>query len=217
MRRPSYADVAATLALVLAMGTGGAYAAELVTADDLARNAVTSAKIKNGQVRSKDLAGDVTEQLERRGPAGPAGAQGVQGPSGPAGAPGQRGVSAWDTIPSGTTVTGDFMDGGYAPTGYDTLRISIPFPARLHAAPRTFASAPDASTATGDPDDACAGTVAAPTAPAGQVCVYYRFVSGVNWVGAANFAGRGSSAFYLGGTVSDISWDLAGTWAYTAP
>jgi hypothetical protein len=47
--RPRYANVTATLALVVALG-GGAYAASLP------KDSVTSATIKNGQVKAKDLA-----------------------------------------------------------------------------------------------------------------------------------------------------------------
>ena len=59
MNRPRYADVAATLALVLALG-GTAYAASLpkhsVGKQQLKHDAVTSKKIKNGKVRGVDLA-----------------------------------------------------------------------------------------------------------------------------------------------------------------
>lgn len=48
--RPSYAGVAATLALVVALGGGGAYAA------GLAHNSVKSPQIKNGAVKAQDLA-----------------------------------------------------------------------------------------------------------------------------------------------------------------
>ncbi|TIC87525.1 hypothetical protein E8D34_10450 [Nocardioides sp. GY 10113] len=47
MRRPGYADIASTLALFLAVSTGGAYAAGLITGKD----------IKNDSVRSADVAG----------------------------------------------------------------------------------------------------------------------------------------------------------------
>ena len=53
-------NVVAYLALVVALGTGSAFAAAAipngsVTADKLHTNAVTSKKIKNGAVKSKDL------------------------------------------------------------------------------------------------------------------------------------------------------------------
>jgi hypothetical protein len=53
-------NAVAYLALVLALGTGSAYAASSIpngsiTASKLHKNAVTSTKIKNGTVKSKDL------------------------------------------------------------------------------------------------------------------------------------------------------------------
>ena len=65
-RRVTYANVASTLALVVALGTGTAYAAGTVRSSDivngqvksadLAAKAVRSAKIKNGGVKGPDLA-----------------------------------------------------------------------------------------------------------------------------------------------------------------
>lgn len=47
--RPSYANLTATLALVVALGSGGAYAA------GLAKNSVGSPQIKNGAVKAQDV------------------------------------------------------------------------------------------------------------------------------------------------------------------
>ena len=52
--RFSYANVLATLALFVALG-GGAYAAGLIGPGDIARNAVHSRHIENGQVKKHDL------------------------------------------------------------------------------------------------------------------------------------------------------------------
>ena len=75
----TYANVASTLALALAVGGGTAYAAGLVDTDDikkgavttpkLAKNAATSGKIKNGSVKPVDLAvqpvsGSVTRTVD---------------------------------------------------------------------------------------------------------------------------------------------------------
>jgi hypothetical protein len=49
--RVTYSGVTATLALTLAISTGGAYAANTL----LPKNAVTTTVIKNGQVKTKDL------------------------------------------------------------------------------------------------------------------------------------------------------------------
>jgi hypothetical protein len=78
------------LALFVAL-SGTAYAATLprnsVGTAQLKRNAVTSAKVRNGSLLTRDFkAGQVP-----RGPAGPAGAKGPAGPMGPAGPQGPKG------------------------------------------------------------------------------------------------------------------------------
>ena len=54
----SYASVAATAALVLALTMGGAYAAGKIGAKKIATGAISSKHIKDGQVTSADLAAD---------------------------------------------------------------------------------------------------------------------------------------------------------------
>ena len=61
----SYANVAATLALVLAL-TGGAYAAGKITSKKIAVGAIKSKQIRDGQVRSVDLAADLTVSFARQ-------------------------------------------------------------------------------------------------------------------------------------------------------
>ena len=51
-RRVSYANLTATLALLVALGGGGAYAASA------ARNSVGSSQIKNGSVKTVDVRND---------------------------------------------------------------------------------------------------------------------------------------------------------------
>jgi hypothetical protein len=53
-RGAGYANVAATLALVVALG-GTSYAAATIGTSDIKKNAVTSAKIKNKNVKTVDL------------------------------------------------------------------------------------------------------------------------------------------------------------------
>lgn len=57
IRRPrlTYANVASTLALALALSMGGAYAAEKVGSNQIKKNAVKSKHIANGQVKTADL------------------------------------------------------------------------------------------------------------------------------------------------------------------
>ncbi|HEY3614032.1 MAG TPA: hypothetical protein VGK92_10015 [Gaiellales bacterium] len=82
MKRPRYADVAATLALVLALG-GTSYAVTV-----LPRDSVGTAQIKANAVTKGKLAANV----RTTGPAGPRGRDGVAGPTGPIGLTGAAGT-----------------------------------------------------------------------------------------------------------------------------
>jgi Collagen triple helix repeat (20 copies) len=102
--RLTYSNVVATLALFLALGGGGAYAA----------TQITGRQIKDGSIAARDLDKNVRAQLAKAGSPGPRGAQGVTGPSGavgatgatgPTGAPGTSGLinlhtgASWGTDP----------------------------------------------------------------------------------------------------------------------
>ena len=96
-RRFSYANVAATLALVFAM-SGGAYAA--------GRYLINSTKQINPKVlRKLHGARGAVGPIGAVGPQGVTGATGRQGPRGPDGEPG---FSALSQLPSGKTESGDF-------------------------------------------------------------------------------------------------------------
>ena len=117
--RGRYANVAATLALVSALG-GTAYGAAMVSglnirdgsvrAVDLGRDSVTSAKVKNRSLQRADFALGVLPAVTPSGvgPAGPAGAPGPKGepgaagPKGEPGAPGAKGDTG-ATGPAGPT------------------------------------------------------------------------------------------------------------------
>jgi hypothetical protein len=61
-RRLTYANLASTLALVVALGSGGAYAAD--AALKVTKNSVGSKQIKNGSIKGKDVqAGTITADL----------------------------------------------------------------------------------------------------------------------------------------------------------
>jgi hypothetical protein len=107
--RTTYANVVATLALVLATGGGVA-----VAADELARNsvgtkqlkkdAVVAAKVKDGSLVAADFAAG---QL----PAGPVGPQGPRGLQGDQGLPGPQGVPGANAA----AYVGTFNDQGIIP------------------------------------------------------------------------------------------------------
>jgi len=97
--------VVASVALLVALG-GTSIAAVNATAPAnsvgtlaLKANAVTSGKIKNGQVKPADL----SASAKTSGPRGPQGPQGLQGPQGP---PGPAGVASPGYVAQVTSQTG---------------------------------------------------------------------------------------------------------------
>src|SRR5688572_33444855 len=89
LRRPRYADVAATLALLISTG-GTAYAAVVVTSSNIKDETILSRDIRDGAVRGVDLRDgsvtgadldDATEVSLRgqKGDPGPQGERGLQG------------------------------------------------------------------------------------------------------------------------------------------
>lgn len=104
----SYANVTATLALIIAL-SGSAYAAVRLPAGavktrNLAANAVISSKVKNRSLLRKDFkAGQLPRGARGAlGPQGPIGPQGLQGLRGEKGSKGDQGLKG-DTGPAGPT------------------------------------------------------------------------------------------------------------------
>jgi hypothetical protein len=105
----TYANVIASLALFVALG-GVSWAAATLPANSvgkpqLKRNAVTSEKVANGSLKTKDFAAGQLPTGERgpagpSGPAAPAGERGDRGDTGPAGPKGEKGDRG-DTGPPG--------------------------------------------------------------------------------------------------------------------
>ena len=56
-RRLTFANVCSFIALVFALGTGGAYAANTIGSDDIIDESIQSVDIKNGEVHTADLGG----------------------------------------------------------------------------------------------------------------------------------------------------------------
>jgi hypothetical protein len=139
---------------------------------------------------------------------------------GPVGPQGERGFSAWDVIPSGTTVTGNVHWDMHETSAGAIYQMSVDIPA---VAPQpltddTVNFAPDAEAATIDDDATCTGSVAAPTAPPGKVCLYLSGVGGLSLL-------KGRPGVPLADRGFELLWTAAGTgdmfvtasWAYTAP
>jgi hypothetical protein len=109
LKRPSVVTMMVA-AVVIALGVGGtATAAKLIT----------SADIKNGTIKAKDLSKGAKRALKgKRGPTGPAGLAGPAGPAGapgtagPAGPPGPSALSGITAIYGFMEVAGGTVDGG---------------------------------------------------------------------------------------------------------
>jgi len=183
----------------------------MITGKQIKDNTVTTKDIKNRTIAVKDLSRATKKKLA--GAPGPAGAVGPSGPAGP------RGFSVWDTIPSGTTVTGRFFDQGRASTPVAEVIENIELPAKAPSAPTALGFGSDTFAAT-TTDAACTGSYSAPTAPAGRVCVYVD-VAGITSASvlAWDDAAHRPYTFYLSLTPSagNVSYGYAGSWAYTAP
>ena len=216
-----------SIALVVGGGSGSV-AGSLITGKQIKNGTITSADIKNKSIQNADLA---PSARARRGLPGAGGQQGVAGPQGvpgQTGPQGDRGVSAWEVIPSGRTVSGSIdvvastSEGFHVegPALMDSERFELPAKAPVDLSP---AEVRFARGAFADPewvDDRCNGTVEAPTAPRGLVCVYVRQA-----VSASNLR---SYAGTLADRAFGIAWEVtpqsgvdlvvvSGSWAYTAP
>ena len=213
--RLTYSNVVASLALFAALG-GTSYAAIKLPAGSvgtkqLHTSAVTSAKVKNGSLARRDFR-----------PGELAGAQaGPPGPAGKDGQPGAAGRSALTTLQSGETVRGvvgaeEHVDTANAGTSFGMTE-TLPIPA-----PQPVSSGDVLLDHYSDSPDRCTGTVSAPTAPPGIVCIYINDGSSINAEdpeGLATPTPDGSRfGFELRWAAPDIGQTAVhATWAYTAP
>ncbi|CAN5353348.1 hypothetical protein BH11ACT8_BH11ACT8_09910 [soil metagenome] len=76
-RRPGYANLTSTLALVVALGGTGAYAATKITGHDIKDGSITSADVRDKSLRKADFKPGQLPQ-GARGPAGPTGLTGLE-------------------------------------------------------------------------------------------------------------------------------------------
>ena len=216
-------NAVAYVALVAAIGTSGAYAAEKLGSHDIAKNAIRSKHVKDGSLRPADFAGQVLGNSSggtgATGPQGPQGPQGPAGPRGEQGQPGADGAAIFDgPIPSGKTVTGVFGQQAPLASGkkiVTTVSLPVRAPVALTADKVNFA--PNTTDAT-DKDTACTGSHDLPTAPPGKVCLYANGSSGTS--ATEGMADNTPYGFKVEMTSNGGNPDyvrIAGTWAYTAP
>jgi len=84
--------IISAMALTISLSAGGAYAATLIGTSQLKNSSVTSAKIKDKTITTKDLSTAAKKSLAAK--TGPAGATGPAGTPGAPGAAGQDGADA---------------------------------------------------------------------------------------------------------------------------
>jgi hypothetical protein len=204
----------ALVAVVSLSGVGSAVATHLVVRSsdivdygirnvDIATAAVNSRVIQNGSVGRGDLSTALQAQLQ------------------------------WASVPSGRTIRGavggDFDAAGPTPTDWGVV-VSLPARARnalddddvyVNVTTWTSGDAGQTQPTTTDTNAGCSGSLSAPTAPAGKVCIYV--AGGDNATDLNGYSVRpGTGASPYGFKLSWTNTELGDTfidavWAYRAP
>ncbi len=138
---------------------------------------------------------------------------GHTGPTGPPGATGPSGPLL-SVLPSGKTETGVYFAEGTATTVGDLASASISFTVPLASTPTATLVMPGTTT------PSCLGSVHAPSAAPGSLCVYVGVNVGEGEMGLFGDSG-GTASPYGSGVVVDSegagNFYSDGTWAVTAP
>lgn len=203
-RHLSYANVVATMALVLAI-SGSALAANHYLLSSTRQ--ISPALLK----KLKGTSG-------KPGPSGPAGPVGPKGGEGPKGVEGLEGRAAPTVLASGKTEVGDYGAWGRV-EWYLGANITFPTPLasgldenHVHFVAKNASGAPE-----------CPGSAVAPSAAPGNLCVYEAFNKEAAWEGIfrGSDLGDGTDAYGFdlyfhaeGSTGGGLDY---GTWAVTAP
>ncbi len=202
--RASYAKVGATLAVILALGGGSAWAASI------AHKSKTKPKHHYLISSTSQIKPSVLSQLH--GAHGTNGTNGATGPAGPTGAPGATGFTS--TLPTGKTELGTW-GGNMGASTSSPYYIAISFNIPLAAAPAiNVIAVGGASTA------ACPGTVGAPAAASGNICIYEAHLSAGTTMFTFNpNVDGGGAGFGVYGGILALSTPATGfaygTWAVT--
>ena len=141
------------------------------------------------------------------------------GPAGPPGPQGDRGYSSWDTVPYGQAMTGELLFFGSVGAGLaERYSVTLPALTRADLTDAKVQFKANAALDAGETDADCNGTVAAPTAPAGMVCIYIDNAPNITNVYGENLDSFKRSGFKIGWTtVAAGSGGINATWAYQAP
>lgn len=237
--RLSYANVAATFALVFAM-TGGAMAAShylIRSTKQISPKVLHALKGMRGPVgpagpkgdagpAGKDGAPGATGPKGDIGPKGDTGSAGSQGPIGPRGeagpkgepgAQGEPGPQEITTLPSGSSEKGQWVAFNNATGAGQNMAAIVTFPIPLGTAPEVHVLME------GQADPKCPGSVEAPAAARGSLCVYTRLLSEAELefeydaeTNSVSASGKTGTILVFKSTKTGTAQAL-GTWAVTAP
>lgn len=214
----------AFLALLLATA-GTSFGADAVSAvakkikgKQIASNAITSAKVRNGSLLLQDF--KRSERRKLKGDKGDKGDTGATGAPGAAGAKGDKGDPGplLDTLPSGKTLRGYSAVGAPA-SGSGVVAVSgVSFQFPLASAPEAhFIKSADSVPA------GCSGTAVDPGADPGHLCVFEIRAFNVSAIRGIQTGNSVDGAFKWGFGVYAFSkdpgpeFDSTGSWAVTAP
>jgi hypothetical protein len=232
------------LALFVALGGTSAYAVNQLSGEEIKKRSISGNRLKKNTVGGGEIKESKLGQVPKATSARTAGSAGSATTAesantansantatsattaGNANAFSGLGPGAFlrygSTIPSGTTVSGVFADVDHGPdTNQAEVGVSFPLPAPADLAFTQVNFAPGHEAQTGDEDPTCTGTVGAPSAPAGKVCLYV-----ADLLADANSA---NGQYLQGGQASRLGFEVMatrtggapalarGTWAYTAP
>lgn len=214
---PSPAMIVAVIALLVAL-SGGAYAATVISGQNIKKSTITGKQIKNRSLTGSDIKKHSIHKNDLASDALAAGAPG---------APGKDGASVLNsTVPSGKTIRGLWDIDATNNTSqsemyYSTGTFQIPTTQVLSSSAVNFAAS--AGSDAGDDDATCTGSSNAPTAPPGKVCIYISdgeiYESAAHtMLGNALTDTAPTYGFEISvslPTGSTVSYD--GAWAYTAP
>jgi hypothetical protein len=160
---------------------------------------------------------------------GPQGPQGAVGPQGPQGI---RGVSAFDWLPSGAVLRGVISGGAQATANSQYFRFSESLPGALtHILSNNTVVVKNNSVVDNNCQgeclhsseiqysDNCTGTIQAPTAPPGWLCIYPSSRTNVREITGLAVPDGGSAYGFEVRVKSMGSGEVKfqGVWAYTAP
>lgn len=209
----------ALLALLVA-GSGGAYAAAPAKSIVVCVNHRSHALYLSHTCarRDKRLAWNVTGPSGANGSSGAAGARGATGAQGSAGQTGPAGPFT-AVLPSGASLKGAYGAIGSSSAGLQRMGAAISFGIPLAVAPiPNFLSVGEGPTA------ACPGSASAPTATAGNLCIYEAQRSNILSAGFEDpiTGATGSTVQPFGAEVVGLTsvagnYDESGSWAVTAP